>query len=191
MKIYCMYGYGIDTERGYYYTRATQKAGGADDNDKYCEFTGTEDANGEEACTLPKSGEQNLRIDLQDGNYVIDKSVHDDQKQYLVRNGIRYVDGDGSVPLISMGLMCAKAWRKGGPLNPKGTPILTKEYMDQSSPVLTDPLARSGPKSGEHVDIMGNHELLIDLLKIVSGNASSVEERIGSNIKEIAAHLPV
>ena len=46
------------------------------------------------------------------------------------------------------------------------------------------PGSRGGPSSGDHVDILGNMELLEDLLTLVSGGM--VEPRIVSDLVEKA-----
>ena len=48
---------------------------------------------------------------------------------------------------------------------------------------------RGETKSGDHVDIMGNLEMIQDLLKVVSNHADPVEERILSNIREISDRI--
>ena len=48
-----------------------------------------------------------------------------------------------------------------------------------------------GMTSGDHVDIMGNHELLGDMLKIVSGLEEEVDERIISHVREMSARVRI
>lgn len=48
-----------------------------------------------------------------------------------LRNGIRYSDGDGTVPLLSLGALCRGGWR-GAELNPGGLQVVTREYMDSA-----------------------------------------------------------
>eukprot|EP00466_Bigelowiella_natans_P008669 jgi/Bigna1/56399/estExt_Genewise1Plus.C_980022 len=149
MRIYCLYGYGLPTERGYYYEKASSS----------------------KTYALP-----------------LTRIVVKQHKQRGLRKSIRYVDGDGSVPLLSMGLMCAKG-SAPSPLNPKETPVVCREYLHKPSMTITDPLARSGPGSSDHVDIMGNHELMTDIMLIAAGRHDEVRERIGSNINDIASYL--
>jgi len=41
-------------------------------------------------------------------------------------------DGDGTVPLVSLGGMCRGSWREAGsPLNPSGIPVVTREYRNE------------------------------------------------------------
>jgi phospholipid:diacylglycerol acyltransferase len=47
-------------------------------------------------------------------------------------SGIRLADGDGTVPLLSLGGLCRGAWMKGR-LNPAGSKVVTREYLDDLS----------------------------------------------------------
>jgi phospholipid:diacylglycerol acyltransferase len=157
MKIYCLYGVGIETERAYYYRRNIFH----EDNETY----------------------------LDDPPVILDHTIQDpDQNVYT---GIRYVDGDGSVPLVSLGYLCADAWqRKSSGLNPSGAKVYTREYLHKKEFVVDDPV-RGGPHSADHVDILGNEDMLADLVRIVSGvDEESVQENhIVSDIKEISAAI--
>lgn len=51
--------------------------------------------------------------------------------------GVRTSDGDGTVPLVSTGLMCHKGWRTKR-LNPANIPIVSREYIHQPSTVFKD-----------------------------------------------------
>lgn len=105
-----------------------------------------------------------------------------------VSYGIKYSDGDGSVPLLSLGYMCADAWqREDSGLNPSMIKVFTREYKHRSEFCVDDPM-RGGPGSSDHVDILGNDEMMEDFLKIVTDfKAVDVEQdRIVSDIKEIS-----
>lgn len=52
--------------------------------------------------------------------------------------GVQFSDGDGTVPLISLGLMCRKGWRQGSGLNPGGMRVVTREYRHRPVSVLQD-----------------------------------------------------
>ena len=43
------------------------------------------------------------------------------------RAGVRASDGDGTVPLLSLGALCARHWREPR-LNPSGMRIVTREF---------------------------------------------------------------
>ena len=44
-----------------------------------------------------------------------------------VDHGVRTSDGDGTVPLLSTGALCAKHWRERA-LNPSGLRVVSREY---------------------------------------------------------------
>ncbi len=96
--------------------------------------------------------------------YLLDYRVSSSRAQ--VRKGVRVTDGDGTVPLISLGYMCAEG---GGwdhslhpHLNPAAIPCVVREYVNKDS---LDVL-RLSADSADHVDLIGNTELISDLLKI-------------------------
>lgn len=105
------------------------------------------------------------------------------QDQPWVKDGIRYVDGDGTVPLVSLGYMCARGWRSAK-FNPSGLEVRTREYVHDPVSILYDP--RGGPATADHVDIMGNHALIRDLLLIAAREYDLVPENISSRILDIA-----
>ena len=47
-------------------------------------------------------------------------------------HGVRTTDGDGTVPLLSLGVLCRKHWRDKR-LNPSGFPVITREYKHEPS----------------------------------------------------------
>eukprot|EP00928_Gymnodinium_smaydae_P002543 TRINITY_DN10914_c0_g2_i1.p1 TRINITY_DN10914_c0_g2~~TRINITY_DN10914_c0_g2_i1.p1 ORF type:complete len:676 (-),score=90.46 TRINITY_DN10914_c0_g2_i1:84-2111(-) len=142
--------------------------------------------------------------DVNSPKYAIDKDATSD-------NGFYYADGDYSVPVMSLGLMCLKGWSNPA-RNPAGTSCTVREYKDQGSPdtaeagesrmalaaklagevvgvqtlaaVLSRGYHRGKQPSGDHIDILGNDEMLSDVLKVASG--SHVESRIVSDLKGIA-----
>ena len=152
MKIYCLYGIGVETERGYIYKRNL-----GDDNS----------------------------TELLDPPYVIDTEYNDPEGG--IKSGVRSSDGDGSVPLLSLGYLCTDGWTNNKRLNPSEIQVVTKEYKHEAEFSMYDPM-RAGPKAGEHCDILGNEEMTLDVLKIATGT-DSVESRIISNIKEIAKKI--
>lgn len=122
LKIYCLYGVGLETERAYYYRR-----------------------------NVVNEGNKSV---MGEPFVVMDPTVS--QPEHDVHTGIRYTDGDGSVPLISLGYICADAWqRESSGLNPSGAKVYTREYEHRSEFVVDD-FVRSGPGSGDHVDFLGN-----------------------------------
>lgn len=164
LKIYCMYGVGLDSERSYFYK--VNKA--------------------EKPTQTNESSESSRKQEVPDVElpFVLDMSVDDPGRK--IRHGIRFTDGDGSVPLLSLGYVCADAWtRKDSGLNPSGTKVVTLEYKHQHEFVPDDPF-RSGPRSADHVDILGNLAMTEDFLRIVSDFKPKTESNIVSNLREIA-----
>ncbi|TDH66019.1 hypothetical protein CCR75_007525 [Bremia lactucae] len=103
-----------------------------------------------------------------------------------VKGGIRYSDGDGTVPLISLGLMCASGWRTDK-FNPGHADVRVREYRHNPVSMLYD--ARGGPETADHVDIMGNHALIRDVLLVSARVYDRVPENITSSIKDIAQRV--
>jgi phospholipid:diacylglycerol acyltransferase len=132
---------------------------------------------------------QGVTGSIQDPPVVLDKDKNDDKRK--VKTGVRYTDGDGSVPLLSLGYICADAWtRKESGLNPSRTKVYTREYPHRPKFTIDDPM-RGGPLSAEHVDILGNDEVMLDLLRVITN--TELEEvnqnKIFSNIKEIGEKI--
>lgn len=169
LKIYCFYGVKKQTELGYIYKPQMSEV---------------------QNSTVPG------RINSADADHisvpiVIDSSANDPNSGLF--NGVINGDGDGTVPLVSLGFMCRHGWTQLDHLNPANVSVITKEF--EHEPSLVD--LRGGPKTGDHVDILGNHEMLMDIMKIVStykfidhhGEASMPQSRILSNIDEISAPI--
>ena len=88
-------------------------------------------------------------------------------------------DGDGTVPLLSHS-MCHK-WAQGlSAYNPGGSKVTIVEVKHQ--PDRFD--IRGGPKSAEHVDILGSAELNEYILKIASGTGQTIKPRQLSGLKD-------
>ena len=163
MKIYCMYGYGLDTERAYMYKVNNNEASPA--------------ASGNDSVTKQTPG-PNVELP-----FVVDTEYSD--PDYHFQHGMRFVEGDGSVPLLSLGYICNDAWqRKDSGLNPSGTKVYTREYKHQKEFTTDDPF-RGGPKSADHVDILGNVAMTEDFLRVVSDFHPRNEDKIESSLREI------
>ncbi|CAB4430161.1 unnamed protein product [Rhizophagus irregularis] len=172
MKIYCLYGYGKETERKYYYAREQLEDEDDDDDDD------VEDENQEKRKRFRDKLGGFLR------NVFIDSSVSSD-KDPKIKSGVHNGEGDGTVPLLSLGYMCVKGWKN--PLyNPAGIKVITREFQHQVGPPLD---LRGGENTADHVDILGNYELTKDILKIASGSVNDLEDRITSAIREFAAKV--
>ena len=62
-------------------------------------------------------------------------------------------DGDGSIPIVSLGYMCASGWRRSKRLNPGASPITIREFSHRAMNLWGGGL-QDGPASGDHVNIM-------------------------------------
>jgi len=167
MKIYCLYGVGVDTERAFFYKRNDEEHG---------------------SFALHNSSDGNNSQKFADPPFILDTTIEDPENGIM--HGIRYSDGDGSVPLLSLGYMCAGPWRnQTSGLNPSGSKVITREYMHRAEFKVDDPM-RKGPNSSEHVDVLGNHDMLIDFVKIVSDEGlDTVTDNIISDIKNIVQRI--
>ena len=72
-------------------------------------------------------------------------------------------------------------WRPDGPLNPAGASVTTREYAHQRKAGFS---ARGDPVAADHVDVLGNAELIEDVLAIAAGRG--VEPRILSDSRRVA-----
>ena len=98
-------------------------------------------------------------------------------------DGVLTGDGDGTVPLVSLGYLCVKGWRDERlSLNPGRAPVVVREFSHAEASGF-----RGGGKAADHVDILGNHEVISDILAIATGRGDALEDRLISNITEIAA----
>jgi phospholipid:diacylglycerol acyltransferase len=157
MKVYCFYGFGIPTERFYSLRKTIAGDPGYESYDDG-EDPGTK--------TLP---------------IIIDTSVHDPDENIIF--GSRSVDGDISVPLMSLGYVCADPWRTSKTLNPSGIEIITRELKHEEGP------KPRGPYSSEHVDILGNLDFTTDMLKIVTDFSEPLEDRFLSDIQSLSQKI--
>jgi phospholipid:diacylglycerol acyltransferase len=165
MNIYCLYGINKPTERKYYYI-----------HDPYSKNTGskTVSPNSEDFDSSPKINEHL--------GYYLDQSKSDPNSK--IENGIQFDNGDGTVPVVSSGYMCEGGWKMKR-YNPSNIKVTTREYPH--NPYLM--WVRGGPETADHVDILGNHDLLKDILFIVSGNEDLVNERIQSDLPQIVKEI--
>lgn len=112
-----------------------------------------------------------------------------------LQKGCYRLDGDGTIPLLSLGFLGAGGWRALEHLNPARIRTVVKEYMHDIANIrLMD--VRGGPRTGDHVDILGNHDLTFDFLRIVcdfpepaAPEGSILQDRFLSNIEDISAAI--
>ena len=147
MEVYCLYGVGKPTERGYEYM------------------------------WQPGNIDQPLRLNA---------TAHNPEKQ--LQYGVYLGDGDGTVPLMSLGYMCNKGWRTKK-YNPAGMRVVTREYKHNPVHFLKD--MRGGPFSADHVDILLNEDMLADLVTITGGDGNQLEDDIHSAIEELVKEVDI
>ncbi len=164
MKMYCLYGTGLPTERSYYYELLCDKVSSKYQTCMDTEITSEECNDGTPSDKSPP-----------ENPFLIDVNA----KNHHVANGVRFSDGDGSVPLLSLGYMCQKFAEPRSRHNPSGIKVYTRERKHEAEKSLTDP-GRGGPRSGEHVDILGNVGVIEDVVRIASG--LDVEENVDKDI---------
>jgi len=136
----------------------------------------------EESYFYKRNPVEKERVDVP---FSVDTSVSD--KKNGVTSGIKYGDGDSTVPLVSLGYMCRGGWLTPD-FNPSGVKVVTREYKDFGNFKMLDPF-REGPNSGHHVDIMGNVDLIQDILYVVTGEEDKLKDRILSNIDTIVGDI--
>ncbi|KAI8093378.1 Lecithin:cholesterol acyltransferase-domain-containing protein [Halteromyces radiatus] len=193
MKIYCLYGVGLPTERSYHYAYVNHDQSSSSVSNTSCENSGLESQDDVSLClTSPGSSpySSNGQAKDEEGGIKPPRLMYIDNSE---NDGVRFSDGDGTVPLLSLGFMCSPsngAWTKYRDLyNPGHSPVKLKEYMHEESDGIVN--VRGGNKAGDHVDILGNWEMTLDLLRIVSNAGENVTEQIYSNIEEISNRIPI
>jgi len=93
-----------------------------------------------------------------------------------------------------MGYMCEGPWaRRGSAHNPAGVPVVLREYQTKKGQ-YEDPLDAvrgAGADTAGHIDMLGNHALLSDLLAIAAGRTDThpVERRVVSAISELTREI--
>jgi len=165
MNIYCLYGINKPTERKYYYIHDPYSSNAASQ---------TVSPNSEDFDSSPAINEHL--------GYYLDQGKHHPEDR--IENGIQFDNGDGTVPVVSSGYMCEGGWRMKR-YNPSNIKITTREYSH--NPYLM--WVRGGPETADHVDILGNHDLLKDILFIVSGNEDLVNKRVESDLPNIVKEI--
>jgi phospholipid:diacylglycerol acyltransferase len=136
------------------------------------------------------------RENLVNLDMVLDTEANDPSSGDL-HKGVYRCEGDGTIPLLSLGYMGLKGWRQYSHLNPSKLSVVIREYKDDITNLrVTD--VRGGPKSGDHVDILGNHALTVDLLRIVANFPEPdapaglvLNDLIVSNLEEICQKIDI
>lgn len=167
MRIHCIYGVGKQTERSYWYAQ------GPYETDEFM-------AGGESATCLD-CGNKTMAPPLgfpTGRTGWIDTSVHDEKSNPVVRSGVRFSDGDGTVSAHSLGAMCLEGW-KNKRYNPGGIKVLTHEMAHEPEPMDL----RGGRTTGDHVDILGSFAVNEIVLRVAGGRGETVKETIFSKAK--------
>ncbi|UJR26566.1 hypothetical protein I4U23_007887 [Adineta vaga] len=125
-----------------------------------------------------------------------------------LKSGVFLGPGDATVPLVSLGHMCAGPWKTSKSYhNPGEVKTIIREYIHKTTTfdILTTRLEdalRGGEYAVTHVELLGNREFLTDLLMIVSKpiigtNQSRLlvnddninQDKIYSNIRQISDRI--
>ena len=139
----------------------------------------------------------------QDPNSSLNVTMDTSVMTGTVDHGVILGEGDGTVPLLSNGYMCAKGWHIKR-FNPAGVKI--KVYEMPHEPDRFSP--RGGPNTGElisifqillqslrsigdHVDILGRSSLNDLILRVAGGKGDSIEENFVSNIREYSEKVKI
>ncbi|KAK9479298.1 Lecithin:cholesterol acyltransferase-domain-containing protein [Lipomyces japonicus] len=93
-------------------------------------------------------------------------------------------EGDGTVSLLTHA-MCHKWKEQGSKFNPGNSKVVIVEMPHE--PERFD--VRGGPKTADHVDVLGRAELNELVLKVASGNGHEIQDRLVSKLAEYAAKI--
>ncbi|KEY64383.1 hypothetical protein S7711_06412 [Stachybotrys chartarum IBT 7711] len=103
-----------------------------------------------------------------------------------VDHGVVMGEGDGTVNLLSTGYMCNRGWHIKR-YNPGGAKVTVVEMPHE--PERFNP--RGGPKTADHVDILGRQNLNELILRVAAGKGDTISDYVVSNIREYAAKVRV
>lgn len=126
-----------------------------------------------------RSPDQPLMTNL---NMTIDTGFTDGE----VDHGVILGEGDGTVNLISAGYMCNRGWHMKR-YNPAGVKVTVVEMPHE--PERFNP--RGGPRTADHVDILGRHNLNELVLRVAGGKGDTITSNVVSNINEYAAKVKI
>lgn len=122
---------------------------------------------------------------------VLDLRAHDPARG--MSHGVKYSDGDGTVPLISTGYASGDAgiWSYRA-LNPSASEVVALEYLHTpatGSEAMRDAFRLTGT-SGDHVDIIGNSQLISDLAVIAGRvDVSVFKDKIDELVPEALSNI--
>ncbi len=115
-------------------------------------------------------------------NITIDTDLTDGAADHGVIMG----EGDGTVNLLSTGYMCNRGWHMKR-YNPAGTKVTVVEMPHE--PERFNP--RGGPKTADHVDILGRQTLNELILRIAAGRGDTITDFVVSSIREYAEKVKI
>lgn len=176
MKIYCMYGIGKPTERTYYYEQSKYEQESLKED---LIDSGNSSKNEEHR---NKTQRTPLDIPFIRSSFIDNSiTIKDDTDK-----GVQMGEGDGTVSLLSSGYMCNQGWKMPR-YNPSNIDVVTYEMLHEED---TFDL-RGGPKTADHVDILGRAELSELILKVAGGRGHEIEPKIVSKIKDYIAKVDI
>ncbi|KAI6245793.1 Phospholipid:diacylglycerol acyltransferase [Erysiphe necator] len=94
-----------------------------------------------------------------------------------IDHGVILGEGDGTVNLLSVGYMCHKGWNIHR-YNPSKIKVKVFEMLHE--PDRFNP--RGGPKTADHVDILGRQSLNDMILRIAAGKGDEIQNHVVSDI---------
>ncbi|PHH73029.1 hypothetical protein CDD83_4824 [Cordyceps sp. RAO-2017] len=103
-----------------------------------------------------------------------------------VDHGVILGEGDGTVNLLSTGYMCSRGWhiKRYNPGRSKVTVVEMPHEPERFNP-------RGGPKTADHVDILGRQNLNELVLRVAAGKGDTITDYIISSIHEYAAKVKI
>lgn len=188
LKIYCLYGTGLPTERSYYYKvdcGNLEDISNIEQNQTCSDVGSVQNDLQVPKCKNSTTKDTVTKKEPSEAPFSIDTNAKDESQN--IHSGVRFSDGDASVPLISLGYMCQKWSQPKSKHNPSGIKVFTRESKSEKHTSFSDP-GRGGPKSADHVDILGNLGVIEDLVRVATGfevEKKVNEDRIESDLKEI------
>ncbi|KAI9604761.1 hypothetical protein H4Q26_002730 [Puccinia striiformis f. sp. tritici PST-130] len=179
LKIFCLYGVGKPTERGYWYKGDQFESDDIETEgaQAQCKGVGIECDSKHQTPITP----MNFPLSRQ---WMVDNEVNLDDENPKVKNGVTFSDGDGTVSVMSLGAMCVDGWKKKI-YNPSDIPVITHEI--EHRPASFD--IRGGSTSADHIDILGSAELNEMIVNIVSGREDLVKEKFVSDIQDYVRRI--
>ena len=207
LTIYALYGVGLPTERAYVYSAQASGAGGGGGSAQGA------DPGGGDGAARGGSSSSSEEAEISDGGRIGDAAGEGGRgasrtasssagagspdgasapvpgriARHMPGKGVVFADGDGTVPLLSLGFMPIEGWKRPEH-NPHGVKTVVREYRHMNDLVISSRHLHAGPRSGDHVGIMSNAEVIADVVRIAGGREP--EERVVSQIREIAARVP-